>query len=215
MSIVKHLLSLAFAFGVAASAQASVTYTSVPNGGAFASLGTWDTTSVGEVFTVPVDGNNSLDSFSFYLRGDLSAAYAGITTWNAPANEFGSDDLFTSEMFGAYFDDYTEVSFDTGGLALTPGQQYLAYLSVWFLEDAGSDQVELGGGSAAHVGSTYVNGDPRGTGWSTPMSGGLDLAGRLVFSGAADGSANVPEPASLALMGLGIAGLACMRRRVK
>jgi hypothetical protein len=213
MSIAKHLLSLAFAFGVAASAQASVTYTSVPNGGAFASLGTWDVASVGEVFTVPVDGNKSLDSFSFYLRGDLSGAYAGITTWNAPAGQFGSDDVFRSDMFGAYFDDYTEVSFDTGGLALTPGQQYLAYLSVWFLEDFGADAVALGDGSAAHVGSTYVNDDPLGTGWSTPMSGGLDLAGRLVFSGAAD--ANVPEPASLALMGLGIAGLACMRRRVK
>jgi hypothetical protein len=77
----KILVSAICALGFTASAHAGVTYTSAPNGNYEYPLGVPDTTTFGQVFTVPADGNTRLDSFSFYLSGTLLKAYGGVAAW--------------------------------------------------------------------------------------------------------------------------------------
>lgn len=211
MTFAKSLLSIAILLGIAASAQASVTYTSTSTGDDLAPLGVPNTTTYGEVFSVPPDGNSTLDSFSFIIKGDLSRAYAGVAAWTGTG---AGPDLYTSEYFTAFFDDFTEVTINTGGLGLTAGQQYVAYFSAYGMENSGTDNMELGNASAVQVGAVWDNafgGSPNHDDWNQVQGDTTyNFAGSMVFSGA---DANVPEPGSVALLGLGFAGLAGVRRR--
>ncbi|NEX92493.1 autotransporter-associated beta strand repeat-containing protein [Caulobacter sp. 17J65-9] len=114
----------------APEARADVDTTGAWNGSnylwSFGDSGTW---TYGQTFT-PGATEATLDSFTFYLS-DFAGAYdlkGYVATWDG--TKAGSL-LFTSSATttsgGTAF---APLSFATGGLALTPGQQYVAFLSV-------------------------------------------------------------------------------------
>lgn len=210
MSIAKFVVCAALVFGMGASAQAGVTYTSVSNGGYLSPLGVPDTTTYGEIFTVPAAGATRLDSFSFFLKGNLARAYGGVAAWTG--NGAGSA-LFKSDYFGASFDDFTEVTINTGGMDLVAGGRYVVYFSAYGVENSGHDYMQTGRGSPVDYGVAYDNangGSPNHVDW-TGSQGNINqhFAGSMSFSDAA----KVPEPASLGLLGLGLLGMGVLRRR--
>jgi hypothetical protein len=217
MLIKKILVSMICALGIAAtSAQAGVTYTSTPSGSAASPFGVPDTTTYGQVFTVPTDGNTRLDSFSFFISGSLLKAYGGVAAWTGTG---AGPALFASSPFKANYNSATEVTVDTGGLNLLAGQQYIAYFSTAGIAgNSGWDSMEFGSvsGAASSVfeGIAWDNGEgasPNHDDWFGGQNEDwITFAGSLSFSAP---PSNVPEPASLALLGVGMAGLAGVRRR--
>lgn len=197
---------------VAASAQAGVTYTSTPTSDYASPLGVPDTTTYGQVFSVPTDGNTRLDSFSFTIRGTLLKAYGGVAEWTGSG---AGDPLFESTPFKANYTNFTQVTVNTGGIDLVAGQLYIVYLSTAGIAgDSGGDSIQYGSGGGIFKGVSWDNGDgesPNHDDWLGLQNyPGHAFAGTLSFSAP---PASVPEPGSLALLGLGAAGLLGARRR--
>jgi hypothetical protein len=210
MSIAKFVVSAALVFGMAVSAHAGVTYTSVSNGGYLFPLGVPDTTTYGEIFTVPAAGATRLDSFSFFLKGNLARAYGGVAAWTGSGT--GSA-LFKSDYFSASFNDFTEVTINTGGTDLVAGGRYIVYFSTYGVQNSGRDYMQTGRGSPIDYGLAFDNangGSPNHVDW-TGSQGDISqhFAGSMRFSDAA----KVPEPASIGLLGLGLIGMGVLRRR--
>ena len=92
------------------------------------SFGEPNLATFGQTFTVGND--NVLKSFSFWLRDigdpDQPDFIAYIARWGG--NSIIGPILFQSPSFTVTSTTFTEFAFDTGGLILQPGAQYLAFL---------------------------------------------------------------------------------------
>lgn len=95
----------------------------------FSDFGTPDTATYGQVVTVPA-GQARLESFTFYLEVPSALTFrAYVYAWSGEKATgpqlYESPDLHTSEE-GVY----QPITVDTGGVSVTPGEQYVLFFSV-------------------------------------------------------------------------------------
>lgn len=156
-----RLFAIGFALMFTTAARADLIETSSPDGSGINDLGGPDTTTYGEVFTVPTGGYTQLNSFSFYIDGTVQELYAGVAPWTGTG---AGSDLFTSAPFSGTFGSfknsgpYKQITIDTGALGPTAGQEYVAYFSSAGISgDSGGDFMEMGSGASNADGFAYDN----------------------------------------------------------
>jgi hypothetical protein len=207
---------------VISTSHADVIESNTPNGSGIGPIGASYITTFGEVFTVPTGGDTQLNSFSFYFQGTLSLVFAGVAAWTGTG---AGPALYTSQPFAAAYgdlsfpDNYEQITQNTGGLSLVNGQEYVAYVSVAGLaSSSGYDGLESGAGAGNDLGFVYDNSQgPNGTDWNGCQVPGCGqdyhLGYTMEFS--QPNQTDVPEPATITLVGSGLVGLGAFRRRIQ
>jgi hypothetical protein len=184
------------------NASADVTYNNFTGYSAYWSpFGNPDTATYGETFTAPSTGGNVLQNFSFYMAGPYSSGDielgAYIATWtgtNAGTLVYSSAELDYSNTGDA------QLSFTTGGVSLSPGENYVAFLSVSQYYGQSAGLAYISAGAATIPGGNFVYSNNSGdfsalfnSSWATT---GIkpDWAFTADFSPTA-----VPEPSTVAI----------------
>ena len=170
-----------------------------------------NTTTYGQTFTVPVNGDNALNSFSFFLQQASSSAikFAGfVTAWDGNKAtgpilyQSGSQSTTRQNVFQAF-------DFATGGLNLAAGKQYVAFLNASNFADSG-----FGSMGQPQFQNNYSGGEfvylNNGSNFSritqdTWSKGFLGADGDVAFKASFGSPVAIPTPALLpGLIGLGM-----------
>lgn len=172
-----------------------------------------DTSTYGELFTSPSNGDNNLASFSFYMGSQqvagniITGAY--IATWTGTM----AGTLVYSAGPINYDNNGDEIiNINTGGLGLTANTHYVMFLSIsnFYNQSQGQAAVSQGSSITGLNGFVYNNNEGNfnnlfTTAWTGPLS--PDWAVDLHFN-------SVPEPGTLGLIALGGLGLVgALRKR--
>jgi hypothetical protein len=208
----KHLFLAALLSSVAFGTEI---FTNNPAWDNSSGVGSWGnggaTPTYGQTITVPADGNNILNSFTFHVaRLGVSTSsinfFAYVQSWNG--TQTTGSPLFTSGLLATNaspdFSTYTV----NPNLALTPGNVYVLYFSTVGVANANTNSYGFGlttSDTYAGGGFFYSNQD-----FPDPAAGSLsDLnttwgnrAGDLAFTATFSGA--TPEPQSLGMCALGL-----------
>jgi PEP-CTERM motif len=194
---------------VAANAHATTIYNNFTGDSPYwHPFGNPNSATYGETFTAPTNGDNVLQSFTLYLSdsyvsGDI-LLNAYVASWTGSR---AGTLLYTSSPVDYPNTGNTGLSFNTGGLVLTPGGSYVAFLSVSEHYGASSGEAYVSQGNNGVPGGGFVYSNNSGdfgslftTDWSGPAQ--PDFAFSATFNGAA-----VPEPGTLLLVCIGLVGM--------
>lgn len=206
--------------GFASGASASVIDTTGGSGGSISPFGSPNTATYGQTFTVGSD--HFLNSFSLFLNGRQGGSTLDlrgyIASWDGSK---ASSILYTSttQIMGVSGAGQ-EFAFNTGALDLQIGSKYVAFLSVSQLAAQAGSTFTMQG-----TGNNYAGGDfvyyNNSTNFSSLTTNNWDCQecgfGDVMFKAAfsPEGNGQVPEPGSIALIGLGLMGLVAARRKAK
>lgn len=219
MTKMKMAAAIGFAaLGFSSAASAEIINNTTATGYA-SPFGSVNTATYGQTFTVGAD--HFMNSFSMFLNGRQGGSSLNLRGYVAGwDNNKATSILYTSATRTMGTDGaLTEFAFDTGALDLNVGSKYVFFISV---SDLGAQAGSLF--TMPTTGNTYAGGDfvyyNNGTnfagltsnGWDCRECGWGDVAFRLDLSAR---GAEVPEPGSFALIGLGLLGFAAARRRSK
>jgi hypothetical protein len=174
--------------------------------------------SFGEVLTVPIDGNFVLNGFSILFDNPKNSNInltADLIQFLPGTGEGVGPILFSSVVFSPSSPAPQVESFNTGGLKLIPGGTYMLFISTLNTPECGSSGnlagfVGLAPGSSYSAGSVWGNSTSCGTSLGFQWQQ-LPQYANQVFAFSADFA--VPEPATLALLGAGLAALPWIRRK--
>lgn len=206
--------------GMTQVANAAVIDTvSVWNGSStISSWGGGTTSTYGETFLA---AGSTLNDFTFYVNtnGNTISALAQVYAWSGALGGHGpatGPALFSSSV-SVLGNGLQSITVNTGNLALTTGNEYVALLTV-------TNNNQPGGASWGFIdGDSNVANDGKfvwfnnnanvsllnSQAWDGPWVNG-SLAWTANFS---NGASHVPEPGSMALVGLGILGAGIFRRK--
>lgn len=220
----KTTLLAAAALFAATSVAAAQTTIGAPGGSGVGSFGQHATQTYGQTFTVPMNGDDHLDAFSFWMTSSSNINFRGyVFAWDDASRRATGSALFTSAVGAAPTSGagYQQVAVGTGGLSLAGGSMYVAFLSASGIAGSGANAWESSGGNA-YVGGEFVfqnNGDNTGSwtgnAWNTDHLG-TDGDVRFEMQFSAGQVSAVPEPATVALSATGLlalGGLGAVRRR--
>jgi|SRR5215469_11942561 len=125
-------------------------------GGGYAPLGDPNTATYGETFMAPTNGDNVLESFSFYFINYNTPGTIDMSAYIAPwTGTMAGTPLYVSPEIHYANPGDANLSFSTGGLALTPGAEYVMFLSVSQYYDT-NGLTGAAGGSSTIPGGNFV-----------------------------------------------------------
>lgn len=222
----KNSIFVAALFSASVTAADAGIISTLPQWNGSTSVASWGgggTGVYGETFSAPT---NQLDSFTFEVNdfGVAANFVAQVYAWsgsllagNSPQGATGpalytSSTLHTSGVVG-----FNAITINTGGVSLTPGNNY-----VMLFADIGGDTTagEFGlVGSPTSVpgdgGFNFYNNNYTLSSINSNPWDDFGNFGSLAYTAKFGSASSVPEPPTLALMGLGLAGLGVSRRKAK
>jgi hypothetical protein len=131
--------TLLLLLGGAGQVQAVTTIDTTPywdGSSSVAEFGYPDTATYGQVVTAPLTSDTVLKSFSFYMNLPDTCTFRGyVYLWDG-SKAAGSALYESPTMSTTGSGNFEEITFNTGGIALTPGYQYVLFAST--SKDTGS-----------------------------------------------------------------------------
>jgi hypothetical protein len=116
-----------------------------------------NTATYGETFRAPVNGDTNLQDFGFYMGHPTTSGNillrAYIATWTGA---LAGTLLYTSADYDYANTGNEHLTFTTGGLTLTPGATYVAFLSVSELYGQSAGQTHVTDGAPTIPGGNFV-----------------------------------------------------------
>lgn len=181
-------------------------------------FGNPNTATYGQTFVLSA-GNGVLTSWTFSLEASTAAfpMQFGVGLWDTANSRMAAAPFYFSSTVNTAIGD-ANYTF-TPNLTLTPGQEYVAFLTITNTPGVGTAQMPLASGSLYTGGSFFfLNNGTDASQWTTQgwqSIPGADAAFTAQFDPAAPPvNGAVPEPGSLALFGTGALGIvASLRRR--
>ena len=206
-------ITLATALTLASFTASAAIDTTTIDAGTITSFGTSNTATYGQTF-IPGAGDTNLSSFSMYLRnragGSGTLDLRGyIATWDGSKAGSILFESVTHTMNAA--GTLQEFAFATD-IAVAPGDTYVAFISTSNLAVQPDSRFGMPyAGNLIPGQFVYMN---NGTNFSALTSSNWENAGNLdAWLKAEFNEVATPEPASMALIGLGLAALGMARRR--
>jgi len=149
---------------IAGQVKAVTTLSTLPFSSGISPFGEPDSATYGQTITVPAV-DNVLDTFSFWSDDILDnsfpdyvdfAAYVMAWDGNKATGPILWQSIMQTSTNNGGADGFEKFSFDTGGVALTPGEQYVLFLSSSDFFDGSNGVSNTPAGGTAYTGGHFV-----------------------------------------------------------